>query len=245
MHDIRSEVVEYQADGRTMKGYVAWDAGNEGPRPGILVVHEWWGHNDYVERRARELAELGYVGFALDLYGDGHQAGTPDEAGRCAGEIGGDLGLMTRRFQAALDALKARPEVDAERVAAIGYCFGGTVALGMARQGLPLDGVVAFHAGLSGVPPVGDRPIQARLRLFTGEEDPMAPPADVDAFIDEMVSAGVKIEVTRYPGVQHAFTNPVATERGKEYGLPLAYDANADEDSWKQMAAFFQELWPE
>lgn len=244
MHDIRTEVVEYQAGDQTMKGYVAWDAGVEGPRPGILVVHEWWGHNDYAERRARELAEVGYVGFALDMYGDGHQAETADEAGRCAGEVGGDLALMTQRFVAALDALKARPEVDAGKVAAIGYCFGGSVALSMARQGVPIDGVVAFHAGLGGIAPVGSEPIRARMRLFTGEEDPMAPTEQVDAFVDEMVAAGIEIGVTHYPGVKHAFTNPVATERGQRFGLPLAYDAHADQDSWNQMVAFFKELWP-
>jgi len=240
---IRSEHIEYTAGNTTLKGYVAWDDAQDGPSPGILVVHEWWGHTDFVEDRARALAELGYVGFALDLYGDGLQVDTPEEAGACAGDLVGNPMKLRERFEAALDALKGMAQVDSDRVGAIGFCFGGAVAISMARQGVPLDGVVAFHAGLGNIAPLGSQPIRTQFHLFTGAEDPMAPPEQVDAFVDEMSEAGVPVGVTRYPGVKHAFTNPGATEKGERFGLPLAYDVDAARDSWDGMNAFFGRLW--
>jgi dienelactone hydrolase len=220
-----------------MVGYLAWDAGLEGPRPGVIVVHEWWGANDYVRRRAEQLAELGYAGFAIDLYGGGRVATDPDEAGALMNALTGDLPVMRARFSAALERLRAEPAVDAGKTAAIGYCMGGGVVLHMACHGAGLAAVAAFHGALplatAGADKIG-RPA-ARLAVYHGEADEFVSLDDARAFRGAMDAVGADLLFVLLPGATHGFTNPLATERGVKYGLPLRYSERADRVSWDHM----------
>jgi len=240
---VQGREVTYSANGTTLKGYVAYDDAVKGKRPGILVVHEWWGLNEYARKRARMLAEHGYTALALDMYGDGKQAHHPDDAGKFASEVSKNAALAKARFDAAFELLKKESTVDADNIAAIGYCFGGSVALNMARIGEPLKAVVSFHGGLGTDHPAEHGKVQARIASFTGEDDPMIPATQVAAFRQEMDKAGVTLEVVTYPGVQHAFTNPEADKYGKEFKLPLAYNAAADKDSWDAGLAFLADAF--
>jgi dienelactone hydrolase len=240
---VQGREVTYSASGTTLKGYVAYDDAIKGKRPGILVVHEWWGHNEYARKRARMLAEQGYTALALDMYGDGKQAHHPDDAGKFASEVSKNAALSKARFDAAFDLLKKEKTVDAANIGAIGYCFGGTVVLNMARIGEPLKVVVSFHGGLGTEHPAESGKVQARIASFTGEDDPMIPAAQVAAFRQEMDKAGVTYKVVTYPGAQHAFTNPDADKYGKEFKLPLAYNAAADKASWDAGLAFLADAF--
>lgn len=243
MAGIRTETLDYVVDGHHFTAYVAWDDDMAGKRPGVLVVHEWWGHNDYARRRARQLAEAGYVGLALDMYGDGKVTEHPDDAKKFMQAVLAEKGAARRRFEAALKLLKARPQTDPERIAAIGYCFGGGVVLNMARAGLDLDGVVSFHGSLGTDTPASPGSIRAEVLVFTGADDPFAPPQTVQAFEAEMKAAGARYTLVSYPGVMHSFTNPDADRLGKQYGMPLKYDAHADRDSWQQTLAFLRRIF--
>jgi dienelactone hydrolase len=233
---LQHRVVDYAQDGVQLQGYVAWDDAARGRRPGVLVVHEWWGHNDHARRAAERLAAAGYVGFALDLYGKGRLAAHPEEAQAFVGEATKDPAVVTARFDAALALLKQDPNVDATRIGAIGYCFGGAVVLGMARSGADLKAVGTFHAALAG-PPAAPGAVKAKLLVQTGEADPMIPAEAVTAFEKEMAAAGATCRVIRYPGARHSFTNPDAGR----HGMPaLAYDAIADRKSWRELIRFFK-----
>jgi len=240
---VQSREVTYSANGTTLKGYVAYDDAVKGKRPGVLVVHEWWGLNDYARKRARMLAEQGYTALALDMYGDGKQAHHPDDAGKFASEVSKNAALAKARFDAAFELLKQENTVDANNIAAFGYCFGGTVVLNMARIGEPLKAVVSFHGGLGTEHPAESGKVQARVASFTGEEDPMIPATQVAAFRQEMDKAGVTYKAVTYPGAKHAFTNPEADKYGKEFKLPLAYNAAADKDSWTAGLAFLTDAF--
>ncbi len=240
---VMEKEVNYEANGTKLKGYVAWDAAVKGKRPGILVIHEWWGLNDYARKRARMLAEQGYTALALDMYGDGKQAHHPDDAKKFSSEVSQNEALAKARFEAALNLLKQENTVDANNVGAIGYCFGGGVALNMARLGEPLKVVASFHGFLGTSHPAKPGVVKARIISFTGEADPFIPAEQVAAFRQEMDKAGVTYQVFTYPGAKHAFTNPEATEYGKEFNLPLAYDAAADKDSWSKRLAFLAEAF--
>lgn len=237
------EEVAYAVDGVEMKGYLAYDSGLEGPRPGVLVVHEWWGHNDYARERARMLAELGYTAFALDMYGGGKQAGHPQDAQAFMLEVISDMDGAVARFQEAQRLLEEHATTDPERTAAIGYCFGGAVVLHMARAGLELDGVASFHGSLGTESPAAPGRTRAKVLVLTGGSDPMIPEEQVKAFETEMKAAGVDYELVVYSDAVHAFTNPGATALGEEFGLPLAYDADADRKSWAELKAFLAELF--
>ncbi|MDZ7661188.1 dienelactone hydrolase family protein [Thiohalophilus sp.] len=240
---IKTETVTYRDNGTQMKGYVAYDDSIEGERPGVLVVHEWWGHNDYSRERARMLAKEGYVAFALDMYGDGKTADHPDTAGKFAGEVRKNMDVAESRFLAALQQLKKYPMTDADEIAAIGYCFGGGVLLEMARRGVDLEGVASFHGMLGTNSPASKGDVEAQIRVYTGEADLMVKAEDVEAFKKEMDAADVDYKLISYPGVKHGFTNPDATESGKKFGLPLAYDEAADKDSWGDMLEFFEQIF--
>jgi len=240
---VKGREVTYSANGTTLKGYVAYDDAVKGKRPGILVVHEWWGLNDYARKRARMLAEQGYTALALDMYGDGKQAHHPDDAGKFASEVSKNAVLAKSRFDAAYALLKQEETVDGNNIAAFGYCFGGTVALNMARIGEPLKAVVSFHGGLGTESPAEPGKVQARIASFTGEDDPMIPAKQVAAFRQEMEKANVSFKVVTYPGAQHAFTNPEADKYGKEFKLPLAYNAEADKASWDASLAFLTDAF--
>jgi dienelactone hydrolase len=235
---VQGKEVSYNANGTTLKGYIAYDDAVKGKRPGILVVHEWWGHNEYARKRAHMLAEQGYTALAVDMYGDGKQAHHPDDAGKFASEVSKNAALAKTRFDAAYTLISTDATVDAGNIAAIGYCFGGSVVLNMARIGEPLKAVVSFHGSLKTATPAEAGKVKARVASFTGEADPMIPAEQVAAFRQEMEKAGVSYKAVTYPGAKHAFTNPEADKFGQEFKLPLAYDSAADKASWDEGLRF-------
>ena len=204
--DVKTRELEYRQGETVLQGFIAWDDAVRGKRPGVLVVHEWWGHNVHARHQARRLAEAGYIGFALDMFGKGKVATHPQDAQAFVNEVTKDPAVLAARFNAALEQLKRDPHVDTTRLAAIGYCFGGAVVL-----------------------------------VLTGGADPFVPPEQVEAFKREMQAAGVRVEVISYPGAKHGFTNPDAGQ----YGMAqLAYDAEADRQSWAAMLKLFKEVFP-
>lgn len=241
--EIKGEEITYEADGVTMKGYIAYDASSKEKRPGVLVVHEWWGHNEHSRRSAMKLAELGYVALAVDMYGDGKQAEHPDDAMKFSGAVMQNFDGAKDRFNAAIATLNANPMVDAEKTAAIGYCFGGGIVLNMARQGADLDAVASFHGSLGAVQPAEPGTVQAKLLVMNGEDDPFVGEEAIAAFKAEMDAAGADMEFVNYPEAVHAFTNPAATEMGQKFELPLAYNQKADEASWAKMTEFLKSVF--
>lgn len=241
--DLRTEELTYSAGGATCTGYLAWDASIAGKRPGVLVVHEWWGHNDYVRRRVRMLAEMGYTALALDMYGDGKQATHPDDAGKFMNEVFANMKAGTERFVAARRVLAAHQSVDPERIGAIGYCFGGAIVLAMARQGMDLDAVASFHGNLATKTPARPGTVTARVLVCHGAADEFIPQEQVDAFLAEMKAAGVDHRFVAYPGAKHGFTSEEADANAAKFHLPLAYDRAADEQSWAELRAFLAATW--
>lgn len=239
---IKGEEVTYVTDSTSMKGYIAYNENQKGKRPGIIVVHEWWGHNDYVRERADQLAELGYTAIAIDMYGDGKQAGHPDDAGKFAMSVFSNLPEATARFNAALDLLKQQESVDTDKIAAIGYCFGGSVALTMANSGADLDAVVAFHSGVQ-LPVMPGEDLKAKILVCNGADDPFVSPESVTAFKEAMDATGKPYEYIAYPGVMHSFTSKAADANGEKFELPLKYDAEADGKSWESMKSLFAEVF--
>jgi dienelactone hydrolase len=239
---IQTQSIPYTLDGITMQGEMALNTAQAGRRPAVLVVHEWWGRNAFSDNRARALAKLGYVGFAVDMFGDHAQADNPADASKLSSAVSGNLPLMTNRFMAAIHAIKQQPEVDPNKIAVIGYCFGGSVALSMVRQGVDLAAMVGFHAGVSGIAPIAHPPIKTPVRLFTGGADPFVPTLQVEATVAEMRAAKTDIEVVTYAHAKHGFTNPAATEKGERFNLPLQFDADAADDSWQQMQVFLKSV---
>ena len=234
---VRLDPVAYKAGDTTLKGWVAYDDDAKGKRPGVVVVHEWWGLNDYTKTRARMLAEAGYVAFAADMYGDGKMTEHPKEAGEWAGAVGANHDVAVLRFNAALDQLKANSHVDDGHIAAIGYCFGGSVVLGMAMSGADLDGVVTFHAGLPTEPATGK--IKASILVCHGAADAMATAEQIQTFQKNLADAGADWEFISYGNAKHSFTNPGADK----HGIPgLAYNEEADKRSWKTALDFLAEV---
>ncbi len=240
---IRSQSVEYTADNVTLKGYLAYDKNIKGKRPGILVVHEWWGHNEYARRRAKMFAGLGYTALAVDMYGDGKQAEHPDDAGKFAREIMENMDIGRGRFMAALELLKQHETVDPERIVAIGYCFGGSIVLQMARSGVDIHGVVSFHGGLSTSEPAQPGAIKAKILVCHGAEDQLIPPEQVAMFKEEMQTARADFQFVSYAGAKHSFTNPDADTYAKKFNLPLGYNAEADQKSWEDMQKFLKTIF--
>jgi len=230
--------VSYQAGDTVLKGYLAYDDAAQGERPGVLVVHEWWGQNAYARKRAEMLAGLGYTALALDMYGEGQTADHPDEAGKFAGAVRQNLPLMKSRFLAAREFLNKQPGVDARKNAAIGYCFGGSVVLEMAIEGVDLAGVASFHGSLGGLSTPGKGAVKAAVLVANGADDPFVTPEQVAAFKAMMDVAGASYTFIEYPGAKHSFTNPGADELGKRFNLPLAYNAAADQASWEALQRF-------
>lgn len=239
--EVATREVEYTQGETKLTGFFAWDDAAAGKRPGVIVVHEWWGHNEHARNQAKRLAEAGYVAFALDMFGDGKVTTHPEEAEKFVQEATGDPGVVGARFDAALEQLKTHPQVDPEKIAAIGYCFGGSVVLGMVRGGADLDAAVTFHGALATDSRAEPGKVQARVLVLTGAADPLVPPEQVEAFEKEMEAAGADFRVVRYPGAKHSFTNPEADDRDME---ALAYDAEADEKSWQAMLDLFAEVFP-
>jgi dienelactone hydrolase len=240
----RAEIVKVPVDYRQgdtdLKGLLVYDNAAQTPRPGVLVFPEWWGLNDYPKHRAEQLAQLGYVAFAADMYGDDQVTDSAPEATKLMTAVKGDLDVLRGRAQAALDALKKDPHVDPSRIAAIGYCFGGTVALELARSGAPIVGVVSFHGGLDTAHPDDASNIKGKILVCTGGDDAFVPPKQVQAFEEEMRNGHVDWQVLVYGGAHHAFTNPAADS----HHLPnIAYNADADRRSWAAMKSFFDEIF--
>jgi len=241
--EVVTKEVNYQQDGTKLVGYIAYDDAIKGKRPGILVVHEWWGHNDYARSRARQLAKLGYVAFSLDMYGDGKTADHPKDAGKFAGQVKENMAVAEARFNAARAQLIADKHTDSSKLAAIGYCFGGGIVLEMARRGSDMKGVVSFHGSLGTTTPAEKGKVTAKVLVFNGADDPFVKPESISAFKSEMRQAGVDFTFVSMPGAKHSFTNPGSTAVGKTFELPLEYNAEADNSSWKQMQDFFDSLF--
>ena len=244
---IVTKPIAYEHAGVKLEGFLAYDdtkVAADKPAPGVLVVPEWWGLNDYARTRAENLAKLGYVAFALDMYGAGVVTGDAKKAGELAGQFYGKP-LMAERAQAGLDQLLATGLVDATRVAAIGYCFGGTTAQALAYTGAPLAGIVSFHGGLIPAPAGAAQRTKAKILICTGALDPMVGKADVEAFIKTMDEGKFDYQFISYAGAVHAFTNPEADKLAAANGLTgkIAYNAAADKRSWAHMQAFFKELF--
>lgn len=236
------EIPYTAADGTRLVGYHAWDDAISGPRPGVIVVHEWWGLNDYAKRRARDLAALGYSALAVDMYGDGRNTQHPDDAKAFMNAALADPAIPKARFQAGLDLLKAQPQTDPARLAAIGYCFGGKVVLDMARQGLPLAAVVSFHGALVTATPATPGSVKAKVLVEHGAADSFITAEQIAAFKAEMDQAGADYRFVELPGAKHGFSNPDA-DAHKGHGLDLGYQKEADERSWADMQALFKDVF--
>jgi len=241
--EVKGEAVEYTSGGVTLKGYLACDRSMKGKRPGVLVVHEWWGHNEYARKRAEMLARLGYTALAVDMYGEGKQAEHPEEAGKFAKEISGNTDMKTARFMAALDLLKKQESVDPSRIAAIGYCFGGAVVLDMARSGMDLKGVVSFHGGLTTNNPAKTGAVKAKILVCHGEADTFITADQISAFKKEMSDAGADMTFLTYKDAIHSFTNPEADSYAKKFNIPVGYNADADKKSWEDMKKFLESIF--
>ena len=237
--EVRTRAIEYSQGDTPLEGFLAWDDSAAGERPGVLVIHEWWGQNQHARNQAVRLARAGYVAFALDMYGKGRVATHPEDAKAFMQEATRDPAVVRARFEAALKVLEAQPQVDPKRTGALGYCFGGGVALGMARAGADLAAVAVFH---SAIPSAGEAPpkgrVTPRILIATGGADPRVPKERVEAFARELEAAGAKVTVITYPGVKHSFTNPDAGKAGME---GLAYDEQADRKSWAAAMKMFSE----
>ncbi|MCR4302578.1 MAG: dienelactone hydrolase family protein [Sulfuricaulis sp.] len=240
---VKGEEVTYKAGDTVLKGYLAYDDTVRGKRPGVLVVHDWWGHGDFVRDRTRALAALGYTALAVDMFGDGKQTDDPGEADKLSGNVAGNPPLMKARFDAAQAVLRKHKTVDPKRLAAIGYSSGGKVVLDMARQGADLAGVVSYWGLVGTQHPAQKGRVKAKVLVFNGKDDPMAPPEQIKQFQEEMTAAGVDYRLIDYPGLKHAFTRPDADARGKRHNLPLVYDAETDRKSWAEMQAFFTRIF--
>jgi dienelactone hydrolase len=239
--DVKEEPVSYTAGGVTMTGFIAYDESAQGTRPLVLVVPEWWGLTDYPRMRAKMLAQMGYVAMAVDMYGDGKVAANPQEAQELALPFYQNPQLAKTRLEAALQKAKTFTQVDTARTAAIGYCFGGYVALNAAKLGSDLDGVVSFHGSLAGVRP--SREMKAKVLVCHGGADGFVPPAEVASFRKGLDSVGADYQFVVYPDATHAFTNPDATATGKKFNMPIQYNAAADSASWRDMKAFFARVF--
>ena len=238
---IKEDSITYTLDGKTYKGFVVYDSNKKDKRPGVLVVHEWWGLTDYPRSRAKQLAELGYIAMAVDMYGDGKIAEDPKTAQELATPFYKDPSLAKTRLDAALNKLKTYSQLDTANVAAIGYCYGGFVVLNAAKLGADLKGVVSFHGGLGGVP-VKKELIKAKILVCHGEADDFVN-KEVVPFRKSMDSAGVDYTFKSYPKATHAFTNPASTENGKKFNMPIEYNEAADKASWNDMKDFFNKIF--
>ncbi|HEV3085109.1 MAG TPA: dienelactone hydrolase family protein [Gemmataceae bacterium] len=236
--DLQTKKIAYKHGDLECQGYLAWDDAVQGPRPGVLVVHEWWGLNNYARGRAEQLAKLGYVAFAADMYGEGKVTEHPKEAGAMAAKVRANVQDWRKRAATALDVLMAQPQCDKTRLAAIGYCFGGSTALELAYAGADLKAVVTFHAALPAPKAEEAKQIKATLLVCHGADDKFIPEQAIKSFRDALDKAGVKYEFVSYPDTVHSFTVPGADK----HNIPgMKYNKSADEDSWKRLVALLAE----
>ena len=240
--NIKEEAVSYSSDSTTMDGFVAYDNSKEGKRPVVLVVPEWWGVTDYPKMRARKLAELGYFAMVVDMYGNGKTVDNPSDATGLSTPFYKNPQMGFQRIMAAEQKAKTFPQADTMQIAAIGYCFGGGMVLNAAKLGADFKGTVSFHGSLAGVPAKKEL-LKSSILVCHGDADPFVPKTDVDAFKKSMDSIHADFTFKAYPGAVHAFTNPEATNYGKKFNLPLAYNAAADTASWNDMKTFFAKIF--
>ncbi len=239
---VKGEEVTYSINGVTLKSYVAYDANKKGKRPAVIVIPEWWGNNDYSKMRADKLAALGYIAIAADMYGDDKIARDPGEAQNLATPFYKDPQLGKNRVEAALAKIKTYAETDTTKIAAIGYCFGGSMVLNAAKMGAPFKGVVSFHGGLATVPATQGS-TTAKILVCHGEADKFISPDDIKKFKGNLDSLHVPYTFITYPDATHAFTNPASTETGKKFNMPIAYNEAADKKSWEDMKQFFSTIF--
>jgi dienelactone hydrolase len=229
---VKTQVVKYKHGSQECHGYLAWDDAIQGQRPGVLVVHEWWGLNDYAKKRAEELAKLGYAAFCADMYGDGKVVDHPKDAMEMTGKLRANVDDWRKRAQEALATLKAQPQCDPDKVAAIGYCFGGSTCLQLAMTGADLKAVATFHAGLPKPTAEEAKKIKAKVLVCNGADDKFIPADAIAAFRQELDTAKTNYEFVNYPGAVHSFTVPDADKVGNP---GMKYQKAADEDSWKKL----------
>lgn len=244
--EIKKEQVTYKSDGVSMVGHIYYDGAVSGPRPGVIVVHEWWGLNEYAHSRAKKLAKLGYTAFAIDMYGDGKVAVHPDSAKEFSSKVRADMPGAKERFQSAYRILKVHRTVDPEKIAAIGYCFGGGMVLQMAREGLPLSAVVSFHGSLTPLAKdsIAKRgQVKAKILVCNGAADTFISKESIENFKSEMDDAGVEYQFKSYPDATHSFTNPAADSIAEKFGTPIAYNQAADTESWSDMQDFLKAVF--
>ncbi|NHF59161.1 dienelactone hydrolase family protein [Flavobacteriaceae bacterium TP-CH-4] len=241
---LEGKEITYSTDSTEMKGYVVYDKNVDGKRPGILVVHEWWGHNEYVRERADMLAELGYTAIAVDMYGNGKQAAHPEDAGKFSGMVMSNIEAAQARFDAAMEVLKNNPTVAMDQIAAIGYCFGGSVVLTMANAGKDLDAVAAFHSGVQ-LPIMPNEKLKAKVLVANGAADPFVSPESVANFTRAMDSIQADYKYIAYENAKHAYTSKEATALGEKFNLPLEYNAEADEKSWEALKRLLNDTFGE
>ena len=237
---IATQTIEYKQGDTILEGYLAYDDATAGKRPGVLIVHQWLGLTDYEKHRSEQLASLGYVAFCADIYGKGIRPHNTGDAGVEATKYKTDRALLRLRVKAGLDVLKKNELVDTRRVAAIGYCFGGTTVLELARSGAELNGVVSFHGGLDSPTPTAGKNIKCKVLACHGADDPFVPAKDLAAFEDEMRQAKVDWRLIKYGGAVHSFTQPMA---GNDNSKGAAYNERADKHSWEDMKQFLSEIF--
>ena len=239
---IKEEPVSYKTGDTTMRGFIVYDAATKSRRPGIILVHEWWGITKHMHNEARRFAQNGYTVLIADMFGEGRTADNPKDAGALAGSVMKNPAEMQSRFNAARAELAKHPSVDATKIAAAGYCFGGTVALNMARAGADLAGVAAFHAGLAANTPA-PKAVRPKILVLNGADDPLVKPDQIEAFKRDMDAARADYRFINYPGAVHAFTNPAATEVGQKFNMPVAYNAKVDKEAKAEADRFFAALF--
>jgi len=240
---IQTETLNYEVNGESFTGYMAYDDEAKGKRPGVLVVHEWWGHNEFARNQAEKLAAEGYTAFALDMYGSGKLAEHPEDAQQFMKEATRDMDQVKARFMAAKELLQQHDSVDSSRIAAQGYCFGGAVVLNMARMGVDLDAVVSYHGALGSPVKAEAGQVQPRIHAYTGGADKMVPADQVAGLVKEMHDAGADLTLVTFPGVLHSFTNPGADRFAEEFNMPVGYDEDAATRSWEGTMRLYEEVF--
>jgi len=239
---IVTEEVTYEVNGVTMKSLVAYNSAIKGKRPAIVVVPEWWGNNDYSKKRAKMLAELGYIAIATDMYGEGKIADNPKTAQELATPFYQNPKMGQEKIEAAITKLKTYSQTDATKIGAIGYCFGGSMVLNAIKLGTTLNGVVSFHGGLQTAPATKGT-VKGKILVCHGLADKFVPQTDIDNFKKNLDDAGVSYTFINYENATHAFTNPESTANGKKFSMPIAYNEAADKKSWADMKVFFKTIF--
>lgn len=235
---IVAKEVPYEVNNKVMKGYLAMPTG-EGPFPGVIVVHEWWGQTDYPRERAQQLAKMGYAAFAVDMYGNGKTVKHPNDAKTFSKQVMSNMEAAEQNFREAIKKLKEQPQVEGSKIAALGYCFGGAIVLEMARRGVEMKLAASYHGNLTPLLKNNIKPMKTRLLIFNGASDPFVKKESLNKVRIKLKKAKIRYKMVNYKGAKHAFTNPAATERGKEFDIPLAYNKRADMDSWKKTKQAF------